>query len=123
MLVGAGRRSRRTAANAPDDDDGINESTENATWDVVRQKAHSNAELLSLLEDPPVGVLPLLDDQAALPSPSDGAFCATALQVHATSPGPHRPMAAYRADVALGALQAHARMWGPHRPRDPTALS
>ena len=44
-----------------------------------------NDEVLSLLEDPPIGLLPLLEDQSALQTPSDSAFCTALLQAHARS--------------------------------------
>ena len=51
----------------------------------------SNAELLSLVGEPPLGLLALLDDQSTLATPSDEAFTTAAVQAHARSTYFSRP--------------------------------
>ena len=58
-------------------------AAEGVPWPDVAVPEHG--EIVSLLETAPLGLLPLLDDQCALPSPSDDAFSNAAVQAHTRS--------------------------------------
>ena len=58
-------------------------AAEGVPWPEV--SIPTNADLLRLLEEPPLGLLPLLDDQCTLPTPMDTAFRTASIEAHARS--------------------------------------